>query len=115
MPSCTGYRVHAHASQYWFLLYLVNSTAVHGAVELELEFERLAAANDLVFMPLAMLGVESQLAQHGGRVCQGCIRGIAMPLDRGLSIPGAPIGCDFEIIHEDYSNGKFSKLYGDSV
>jgi len=36
-------------------------------------------------------------------------------LDRGLSIPGAPIGCDFEIIHEDYSNGKFSKLYGDSV
>ena len=36
-------------------------------------------------------------------------------LDRGLSIPGAPIGCDFEIIHEDYSNGKFSKLYGDTV
>ena len=36
-------------------------------------------------------------------------------LDRGLSIPGAPIGCDFEIIHEDYSNGKFSKLYGDSI
>ena len=36
-------------------------------------------------------------------------------LDRGLSIPGTPIGCDFEIIHEDYSNGKFSKLYGDTV
>ena len=36
-------------------------------------------------------------------------------LDRGLSIPRAPIGCDFEIIHEDYSNGKFSKLYGDTV
>jgi DNA polymerase I-like protein with 3'-5' exonuclease and polymerase domains len=36
-------------------------------------------------------------------------------LDRGLTIPGSPIGCDFEIIHEDYSNGKFSKLYGDTV
>jgi DNA polymerase I-like protein with 3'-5' exonuclease and polymerase domains len=33
-------------------------------------------------------------------------------LDRGLSIPGAPVGCDFEIIHEDYSGGKFEKMYG---
>ena len=35
-------------------------------------------------------------------------------LDRGLSIPGAPVGCDFEI-DEDYSMGKFTKLYGDTV
>ena len=34
-------------------------------------------------------------------------------LDRGVKIPNTPIGCDFEIIHEDYSNGKFSKIYGD--
>ena len=33
-------------------------------------------------------------------------------MDRGVKIPGAPIGCDFEIIHEDYSNGKFEKKYG---
>lgn len=33
-------------------------------------------------------------------------------MDRGCSIPGAPIGCDFEIVHEDYSNGKFEKMYG---
>ena len=32
--------------------------------------------------------------------------------DRGIYIPGAPIGCDFEI-GEDYSMGKFEKLYGD--
>ena len=32
-------------------------------------------------------------------------------LDRGLSIPGAPVGCDFEI-GDDYSMGKFEKLYG---
>jgi len=33
-------------------------------------------------------------------------------LDRGVSIPGVPVGCDFEIIHEDYSGGKFEKQYG---
>jgi DNA polymerase I-like protein with 3'-5' exonuclease and polymerase domains len=31
-------------------------------------------------------------------------------LDRGLIIPGAPIGCDFEI-GDDYSMGKFEKAY----
>jgi len=36
-------------------------------------------------------------------------------LDRGVSIPGVPVGCDFEIIHEDYSGGKFEKMYGDNV
>ena len=35
--------------------------------------------------------------------------------DRGLSIPGTPVGCDFEIIHQDYSGGKFEKMYGDRV
>jgi DNA polymerase I-like protein with 3'-5' exonuclease and polymerase domains len=32
-------------------------------------------------------------------------------LDRGVSISGAPVGCDFDI-GEDYSMGKFSKQYG---
>ena len=32
-------------------------------------------------------------------------------LDRGVSISGAPVGCDFEV-GEDYSMGKFSKQYG---
>ena len=35
-------------------------------------------------------------------------------LDRGLSIPGTPVGCDFDIA-DDYSLGKFSKLYGDTI
>ena len=30
--------------------------------------------------------------------------------DRGLSIPGAPVGCDFDVA-DDYSLGKFEKLY----
>ena len=30
--------------------------------------------------------------------------------DRGLSIPGTPVGCDFDI-GEDYSFGKFAKKY----
>ena len=32
-------------------------------------------------------------------------------LDRGVFIPGAPVGCDFEV-GEDYSMGKFEKRYG---
>lgn len=32
-------------------------------------------------------------------------------LDRGVTIPGCPIGCEFEVVHEDYSNGKFEKQY----
>ncbi|HAW05173.1 MAG TPA: DNA polymerase [Saprospirales bacterium] len=35
-------------------------------------------------------------------------------MDRGLIIPGAPVGCDFEV-DDDYSMGKFAKMYGDSV
>jgi len=31
-------------------------------------------------------------------------------LDRGISISGAPVGCDFEI-GDDYSMGKFEKMY----
>ena len=31
--------------------------------------------------------------------------------DRGIYIPGTPVGCDFEIVHEDYSNGKFAAKY----
>jgi DNA polymerase I-like protein with 3'-5' exonuclease and polymerase domains len=36
-------------------------------------------------------------------------------MDRGVSIPGTPVGCDFEIIHEDYSGGKFEKMYGNYI
>jgi DNA polymerase I-like protein with 3'-5' exonuclease and polymerase domains len=36
-------------------------------------------------------------------------------MDRGLSIPGVPVGCDFEIVHQDYSGGKFEKMYGSDV
>jgi len=31
--------------------------------------------------------------------------------DRGISIPGCPVGCDFDV-GEDYSFGKFEKKYG---
>ena len=31
--------------------------------------------------------------------------------DRGISIPGCPVGCDFDV-HDDYSLGKFEKKYG---
>ena len=35
-------------------------------------------------------------------------------MDRGISIPGAPVGCDFDV-HEDYSLGKFEKMYGHNL
>ena len=35
-------------------------------------------------------------------------------MDRGIHITGAPVGCDFEV-GDDYSMGKFSKLYGDHI
>ena len=34
--------------------------------------------------------------------------------DRGVSIPGTPVGCDFEI-GEDYSMGKYIKKYGTNI
>jgi DNA polymerase I-like protein with 3'-5' exonuclease and polymerase domains len=35
-------------------------------------------------------------------------------LDRGLTIPGCPIGCDFDI-GDDYSMGKFEDKYPELV
>ena len=32
--------------------------------------------------------------------------------DRGLSIPGSPIGCEYEV-GDDYSFGKFEEKYGE--
>jgi hypothetical protein len=32
-------------------------------------------------------------------------------MDRGLSIAGSPVGCDFDI-GNDYAFGKFEKAYG---
>jgi len=32
-------------------------------------------------------------------------------MDRGVTIPGTPVGCDFDV-GEDYSMGKFEKQYG---
>jgi hypothetical protein len=39
------------------------------------------------------------------QILQTCIQ-----RDRGISIPGCPIGCDFDI-GDDYSFGKFEKTY----
>ena len=33
-----------------------------------------------------------------------------MQKDRGFSIPGCPVGCDFDV-HDDYSLGKFEAKY----
>jgi len=38
-------------------------------------------------------------------IVQGCIQ-----KDRGIYIPGCPVGCDFDV-GDDYSFGKFEKMY----
>jgi len=35
-------------------------------------------------------------------------------MNRGIYIPGSPVGCDLEI-GDDYSMGKWNKLYGDNI
>ena len=35
-------------------------------------------------------------------------------MDRGIYIPGCPVGCDLEV-GDDYSMGKWNKLYGDNL
>jgi len=49
--------------------------------------------------------VPDEEIDHYSEQLQKCVQ-----LDRGIKIPGAPIGCDFEI-GDDYSMGKFEKLY----
>ena len=51
--------------------------------------------------------VPDEEIDHYSEQLQKCVQ-----LDRGIKIPGAPIGCDFEI-GGDYSMGKFEKLYND--
>ena len=43
------------------------------------------------------------------KIIKDCVQ-----VDRGLTIPGCPIGCDFEI-GDDYSFGKFEEKYGESL
>ena len=48
---------------------------------------------------------EDEIEEYSAKL-QECVQ-----RDRGISIPGAPIGCDFEV-GEDYSMGKFEAKYG---
>jgi len=47
--------------------------------------------------------------EHYSEQLQGFIQ-----MDRGISIPGVAVGCDFEV-GEDYSMGKFEKIYGNNI
>ena len=49
---------------------------------------------------------ENEIEEYSN-ILKNCVQ-----LDRGISISGAPVGCDFDV-HDDYSLGKFEKMYGD--
>ena len=49
--------------------------------------------------------VEEDAVDAYSAVIRECVQ-----MDRGLSIPGCPVGCDFDV-GDDYSFGKFEKMY----
>ena len=105
-----GAQAHAVRSG---LNFLVQSTAsdinLLGAVEAEqiirergLKSRIFALVHDSILAEVPLDEVEEY-----SELIRSCVQ-----KDRGISIPGCPVGCDFEI-GEDYSMGKFYDKYGD--
>ncbi|HIG57946.1 MAG TPA: DNA polymerase [Flavobacteriales bacterium] len=95
------------------LNFLVQSTAsdinLLGAIEMDAHIK----ANNMEAKIFALVH-DSILAEvPDGEIKQYCeVLQYFIQRDRGLSISGAPIGCDFDI-GDDYSMGKFEDQYGD--
>ena len=49
--------------------------------------------------------VEESYVDEYSEILKDCVQ-----KDRGFSIPGCPVGCDFDV-HDDYSLGKFEAKY----
>ena len=49
--------------------------------------------------------VEESYVDEYSKILKDCVQ-----KDRGFSIPGCPVGCDFDV-HDDYSLGKFEAKY----
>lgn len=95
------------------LNFLVQSTAsdinLLGAIDMEtyirasgMKAKIFALVHDSILAEVEEDSVEEYM-HHLGKFVQ---------MDRGVSIPGAPIGCDFEV-GDDYSMGKFVDKYGE--
>ena len=69
-----------------------------------LDAKMFALVHDSVLADVAEEDVEAYCS-----ILQTCIQ-----RDRGISIPGCPIGCDFDI-GDDYSFGKFEKTYAGRI
>jgi DNA polymerase I-like protein with 3'-5' exonuclease and polymerase domains len=104
-----GIQSHSIRSGLNFLVQSVASDInLLGAIDMELHLK----ANNMKSRIFALVH-DSILAEVPEKEVYGYTEALRnyIQLDRGLSIPGCPIGCDFEV-GDDYSMGKFEKLYG---
>ena len=107
-----GIRSHSIRSG---LNFLVQSPAsdinLLGAIDMN-DYIRVEKMNSRIFA----LVHDSILAEVPDDEVEQYSRALKMfiQLDRGISISGAPVGCDFDV-HDDYSLGKFEKMYGHNL
>ena len=102
------YRSHEVRSGLNFLVQSVASDInLLGAVEAHSEIVRkkLPAKIFALVHDSILAEVQEDAIDEYSEIIQRCVQ-----KDRGLSIPNAPVGCDFDI-GEDYSFGKFQDKY----
>jgi DNA polymerase I-like protein with 3'-5' exonuclease and polymerase domains len=95
------------------LNFLVQSIAsdinLLGAIDTHNEIKKVRREFDMKIFALVhdsiLAEVKEEWVEHYKIIVQKCVQ-----RDRGLSIPGSPIGCDFEV-GDDYSFGKFEDKY----
>ena len=95
------------------LNFLVQSIAsdinLLGAVDTHNRIKRLGYQDDMKIFALVHDSIlaevkEDRVEEYSAIVLE------EVQKDRGISIPGCPVGCDFDV-HDDYSLGKFEKKY----
>jgi len=95
------------------LNFLVQSIAsdinLLGAIDAHNEIKKVRREFDMKIFALVhdsiLAEVKEEWVEHYKILVQKCVQ-----RDRGLSIPGSPIGCDFDV-GDDYSFGKFEDKY----
>lgn len=105
-----GIQGHAVRSGLNFLVQSVASDInLLGAIEAQQEIKAQNIGADIFALvhDSILAEVDDDDIEHYMNVLLKCVQ-----RDRGVSIPGCPIGCDFDV-HQDYSLGKFEKEFGE--
>jgi len=95
------------------LNFLVQSIAsdinLLGAVDTHNRIKRLGYQDDMKIFALVHDSILAEVKEDKVEEYSTIVRE-EVQKDRGISIPGCPVGCDFDV-HDDYSLGKFEKKY----